>query len=114
MTTRIINERIAYEVAIGNAPYAHMDGLPIEGTKVTRANVHNFIGSIVIYKVFNQFVYSKIESATNTMLNVVDLDLIITPYGILMYENNTPNPTTNGSLGFGRSIHIVNNVIPIL
>jgi hypothetical protein len=114
MTTRVMNERIADEVAIGNVPYAHMDGLPIKGTKVTRANAHNFIGSIIIYKVFDQFVYSKVESVTNTMLNVVDLDFIITPHGILLYENNTPNPTTNNSLGLGRSIHIVNNAIPIL
>jgi len=48
------------------------------------------------------------------MLNVVDLDFKITPHGILLYENNTPNPTTNNSLGLGRSLHIVNNAIPIL
>ena len=109
MTTRVMNERIAYEVAIGNAPVAYLDELPIEGTKVTRANANDFIGSIIVYKISNQYIYSKIESVTNSMIKVVDLDYIVAPYGILFYENATTNPTTSGYLGFGRAIHIVAN-----
>jgi hypothetical protein len=107
--TRVMNERIAHEVAIGNAPVAYLDELPNEGTKVTRNNANNFIGSIIVYKVSNQYVYSKIESVTPTMIKVIDLDFIIAPYGILFYENNTPNPVTGGYLGFARAIHVVAN-----
>jgi hypothetical protein len=107
--TRVMNERIAYEVAIGNAPVAYLDELPNEGTKITKNNANDFIGSIIVYKVSNQYVYSKIESVTPTMIKVIDLDFIIAPYGILFYENNTPNPVTCGYLGFGRAIHVVAN-----
>ena len=110
MTTRDMNERIAYEVATGNAPVAYLHELPREGTKVTRNNANDFIGSIIMYKVNNQYIYSKIESVTNTMIKIIDLDFILAPYGILFYENAIPNPTTCGNLGFGRAMHIVSNV----
>jgi hypothetical protein len=65
--TRVMNERIAHEVAIGNAPVAYLGELPNEGTKVTRNNANNFIFPLLPYRrhITNYNSYTYVDSNWN-------------------------------------------------